>query len=142
MSYSILVVEDDIYILELIKEFLEAQEYLIEVAAEGLEDWKKFSEGNFDLIILDIMILNIDGFSLCNMIRKKSSVPIIVLTALNEEKDQIKAFEHEADDFISKPFSFNILSKRVRAVREVLKRPGCPYVNTLTEVLQKQNRKK
>ncbi len=116
MTYNILVVEDDIYIQELIQEFLKARNYNVEAIDDGLEAWKMFNEGKYDLVILDIMIPNIDGFSLCSMIRQKSSTPIIILTALSEEKDQLKAFELEADDFITKPFSFNVLIKRVEAV--------------------------
>jgi len=62
------------------------------------------------------MLPNLDGFSLCRIIRKKSAMPVIILTALSEEKVQVKAFELQADDFISKPFSFNVLVKRVEAV--------------------------
>lgn len=116
MSYKILVVEDDAYIQELISEFLKAQNYQVDVAEDGLEAWDKLDKGRYDLAILDIMLPNLDGFSLCSMIRKKSAMPVIILTALSEEKDQVKAFELLADDFISKPFSFNVLVKRVEAV--------------------------
>ena len=116
MVYHVLVVEDDNYIQELIKEFLKAQNYQVDTVEDGLEAWKMLNEGNYDLVILDVMLPNIDGFSLCRMIRQKSSIPIIILTALSEEKDQVKAFELEADDYISKPFSFNVLIKRVEAV--------------------------
>lgn len=117
MSYKILVVEDDAYIQELIQEFLKAQNYEVEVASDGVQAWDKLSNiDQYSLVILDIMLPNLDGFSLCRMIRKKSSIPIIILTALSEEKDQLKAFELEADDFISKPFSFNVLVRRVEAI--------------------------
>ncbi|MCT8139305.1 response regulator transcription factor [Anaerobacillus sp. CMMVII] len=118
MSYRILVVEDDVYIQELIKEFLQAQNYQVDVVDDGIKAWKliNHAEKNYDLVLLDIMLPNLDGFSLCKMIRQKSSVPVIILTALNEEKDQLKAFELEADDFLSKPFSFNVLVRRVEAV--------------------------
>ncbi len=116
MSHHILVVEDDHYIQELITEFLKAQNYEVDMAEDGAEAWQLINKNDYDLIILDVMLPNIDGFSLCRMIRQKSSIPIIILTALSEEKDQLKAFELEADDFIAKPFSFNVLVKRVEAV--------------------------
>ncbi len=116
MSARILVIEDDMYIQELIKEFLQAQKYVVVTASDGVEGIKLFSNDLFDLVILDIMMPNLDGYSVCQLIRSKSKTPIIILTALNEEQDQIKAFELMADDFITKPFSFQILVKRVEAV--------------------------
>ncbi|WP_068780482.1 response regulator transcription factor [Paenibacillus sp. GM2] len=116
MSVKILVIEDDLYIQELIKEFLKAQDYHVEVATDGMEGYQKFQQGVFDLVLLDIMLPNMDGYSVCRMIRSHHSTPVIFLTALSDENDQLKAFELEADDFISKPFSFNVLVKRVEAV--------------------------
>lgn len=133
MSYRILVVEDDVYIQELIKEFLASHSYQVDVADQGLQAWQMLEQTEYDLVILDIMIPNIDGFSLCHMIRKKSSVPVIILTALSEEKDQLKAFELEADDFISKPFSFNVLVKRVEAV--LRRTQSGKIVNPLNEIV-------
>ncbi|MBG9794941.1 transcriptional regulator [Paenibacillus dendritiformis] len=134
MSQHILVVEDDGYIQELIKEFLTAHSYRVDVADNGLEAWRMMERTGYDLVILDVMLPNIDGFSLCRMIRRaQSAVPIIILTALSEEQDQVKAFELEADDYISKPFSFNVLVKRVEAVLRRAKNgnPALP-VNDLT----------
>ncbi|MFC7440192.1 response regulator transcription factor [Laceyella putida] len=116
MSYSILVVEDDLDIQELIQEFLQSQDYEVAVASDGLEGIRMFQEKPYDLVILDVMLPNLDGHSVCKMIRNKSQVPIIMLTALGEEPDQIKGFELGVDDYISKPFSFNVLIKRVEAV--------------------------
>ena len=116
MSASILVIEDDSSIQELIVEFLSSQGYNVDFASDGLEGISKFKQGNYDLIILDIMMPNLDGYSVCKMIRKNSTVPIIFLSALNEEENQVKGFELECDDYITKPFSFNLLIKRVEAV--------------------------
>lgn len=116
MNSSILVVEDDSSIQELIVEFLTAEGYEVDFANDGLEGIQKFKKGNYNLIILDIMMPNLDGYGVCKMIRQTSSVPIIFLTALNQETDQLKGFELECDDYITKPFSFNLLVKRVEAV--------------------------
>ncbi|RDY26505.1 DNA-binding response regulator [Romboutsia weinsteinii] len=116
MTASILVVEDDSNIQELIVEFLSSEGYEVDSANDGLEGIQKFKQGNYDLIILDIMMPNLDGHSVCKMIRKISNAPIIFLTALNEESDQLKGFDLECDDYITKPFSFNLLIKRVEAV--------------------------
>ena len=116
MSASILVVEDDANIQELIVEFLRAEDYNVDHASDGLEGIQLFKKNNYDLIILDIMMPNLDGYSACKMIRKTSNIPIIFLTALNQENDELKGFELECDDYITKPFSFNLLIKRVEAI--------------------------
>lgn len=116
MKAKILVVEDDLNIQELICEFLKSQEYEVDSANDGIEALNKFNSNEYDMIILDLMLPNLDGHSTCKMIRNKSDVPIIILTALNDEDNQLKAFEFQVDDYITKPFSFNILVKRVEAV--------------------------
>ena len=121
MSASILVVEDDANIQELIVEFLRAENYNVDYASDGLEGIQLFKKNNYDLIILDIMMPNLDGYSVCKMIRQTSKVPVIFLTALNQENDEVKGFDLECDDYITKPFSFNLLIKRVEAV---LRRSG------------------
>ncbi|WP_270940036.1 response regulator transcription factor [Romboutsia lituseburensis] len=129
MNESILVVEDDFNIQELIVEFLSSQGYKVDYASDGLEGIQKFKQKNYDLIILDVMMPNLDGHSVCKMIRKNSNVPIIFLTALNDETDQVKGFELECDDYITKPFSFNLLIKRVEAVlRRSSKMTSCDFV--------------
>lgn len=116
MNSSILVIDDDSNIQELISEFLSAEGYQVDTANDGLEGIQKFKQGSYDLVILDIMMPNLDGYGVCKMIRKSSSVPIIFLTALNDEGDQLKGFDLECDDYITKPFSFNLLIKRVEAI--------------------------
>ena len=116
MNSSILVIEDDSNIQELISEFIGAEGYQVDTANDGLEGIQKFKQGSYDLVILDIMMPNLDGYGVCKMIRKSSSVPIIFLTALNDEGDQLKGFDLECDDYITKPFSFNLLIKRVEAI--------------------------
>ena len=117
MSCKILVVEDDNQIQELIVEFLSSQDYIVDTANDGVEGYEKFKSGEYDLVILDVMMPRLDGHSLCKMIRNiDKEVSIIFLTALGDEENEIKGFYLNADDYISKPFSFNILIKRVEAV--------------------------
>ena len=116
MNTSILVMEDDVNIQELIVEFLKAEGYDVDYARDGLEGIQLFKKKEYDLVLLDIMMPNLDGYSVCKMIRQTSNVPIIFLTALNEESNQLKGFELECDDYITKPFSFNLLIQRVKAV--------------------------
>lgn len=115
-QYNILVAEDDLDIQELMVEFLNANNYNVDAVSDGVECMHKFKEKDYDLIILDIMMPNLDGYTTCKMIRNTSNVPIIFLTALNEESNQMNGFDIGADDYITKPFSFNILIKRVEAV--------------------------
>lgn len=117
MNYKILVVEDDNQIQELIVEFLSSQDYIVDTANDGVEGYEKFKDGEYDLVILDVMMPRLDGHSLCKMIKNiDKEVSIIFLTALGDEENEIKGFDLKADDYISKPFSFNILIKRVEAV--------------------------
>ena len=90
--------------------------YDVDYASDGLEGIQLFKKKEYDLVLLDIMMPNLDGYSVCKMIRQTSNVPIIFLTALNEESNQLKGFELECDDYITKPFSFNLLIQRVKAV--------------------------
>ncbi|EJV42383.1 MULTISPECIES: response regulator transcription factor [Bacillus] len=115
-NYHILVVEDDQEIQELIKQFLMTQQYKVIVASDGLEGMKQFNKQSFDLILLDVMMPNLNGFEVAKMIRSQSNIPIILLTALEEEQDQMKGFDLGIDDYITKPFSFHVLMRRVEAV--------------------------
>lgn len=116
MEKKILVVEDDFDIQEIISEVLKNSGYEVKIASDGLSGIEMFRKDKFDLIILDIMLPKIDGFVVCEIIRKESKVPIIMLTALGEEGDEVKGFELMVDDYITKPFSINLLIKRVEAV--------------------------
>ncbi|PFE16849.1 response regulator transcription factor [Bacillus cereus] len=115
-NYHILVVEDDQEIQELIKQFLMTQQYKVIVASDELEGMKQFNKQSFDLILLDAMMPNLNGFEVAKMIRSQSNIPIIMLTALEEEQDQMKGFDLGIDDYITKPFSFHVLMRRVEAV--------------------------
>jgi len=113
---KILVVEDEIAIAQILENFLISAGYSVELAHDGLAGLTKFKSGNFDLILLDVMLPKIDGYGLLEMIREVSQVPIIMITALDGEQNQIKAFELEVDDFITKPFMMDLVLKRIQAV--------------------------
>lgn len=113
---KILVVEDEKDIQNIIKAFLENAEYKVETADDGLEGINIIQKNKFDLILLDIMMPKIDGFVVCEMIRKNSNVPIIILTALTDEESQLKGFDKLADDYITKPFSMPIVLKHIEAI--------------------------
>ncbi|EKQ58253.1 MULTISPECIES: response regulator transcription factor [unclassified Clostridium] len=114
---KILVVDDEPLIRKLVTDFLKKQGYITVEAEDGRKAMDLFqSEEGIDLIILDVMLPEYDGFTVCREIRKKSKVPIIMLTARGEEFDEIFGLDIGADEYISKPFSPNILIARVNAV--------------------------
>ena len=112
----ILVVEDDLDIQELLKNFLQEVGYEVSLASDGVEALSVFSAAQFDLVLLDVMLPKIDGFAVCEFIRKQSQVPIIMLTALSGEEEQIRGLDLQVDDYITKPFSMPILIRKIAAV--------------------------
>ena len=113
---KILVIEDDRDIEELLQFFLEDNGYQIAIARDGLEGITMFREGGFSLILLDIMLPKIDGYAVCELVRKESDIPIIMVTALSDEEDQMKGLDLLADDYITKPFSMPVLLRKIGAV--------------------------
>lgn len=116
MVETILIVDDEEKIREIITVYLKKNGYNVIEAKDGEEALNKFQETSPDLIVLDLMLPYIDGLQVCKMIRKDSSVPIIMLTARGEEYDKIKGLDIGADDYIAKPFSPNELVARIKAV--------------------------
>lgn len=116
MHEQILIIEDAKEIQDILKELLVEADYEVTVASDGLEGITLFQKRKFDLILLDILMPKIDGYTVCEMIRKESNIPVIMLTALEEEQAQIKAFELKADDYITKPFSLKLVLMRIEAV--------------------------
>ena len=118
---KILVVDDEKVLVKGIKFNLENEGYQVETGSDGQEAVEKARVGQFDLIILDLMMPKIDGLQACMKIREFSNVPIIMLTARSEDADKIIGFECGADDYITKPF--NILEVKAR-IRALLRRAG------------------
>lgn len=117
----ILIVEDDPDIQELLRAYLQDAGYKTTLASDGVEALDRFHSGAFDLVLLDLMLPKIDGFGVCELIRRTSSVPVIMLTALDAEAEQLRGFDLEIDDYIPKPFSIPILLRKIAAV---LRRAG------------------
>ena len=116
MAKRILIIEDEQAIQKILTEPLAFAGYKVTTASDGLEGITTFHSQVFDLIILDIMLPKIDGYTVCEMIRQESKIPIILLTALDTEDDQIKGFDLLADGYITKPFSIKLVLKRVEAL--------------------------
>lgn len=113
---KILVVDDEPNIIELAKLYLEREGYQVEGVSRGQEALTRHSAGKPDLIILDLMLPDIDGFEVCRQIRAKSDVPILMLTARKEDVDKIVGLELGADDYFTKPFNPRELVARVKAI--------------------------
>ena len=120
---KILIVEDESAIADIVAFNLEREKYEVETVYDGLAGLERGMSGDFDLILLDVMLPGMDGFEICRRIREKSNVPIIMLTAREEETDKVFGLEIGADDYITKPFSMRELMARVQANLRRTRRP-------------------
>ena len=116
MTTKILIVDDEPRYLRLLEANLRSDGYDVVSAADGLQAVEMFSADPVDLILMDVMMPNLDGFAACQRIRQFSNVPIIILTAKGEEQDRVRGLDMGADDYLVKPFSATELLARVRAV--------------------------
>ena len=114
--YHILVVDDESRIRALIRKYAEFDGHSVTEAGDGMEAVCLCRRESYDLIIMDIMMPELDGFSACREIRKRSDIPIIMLSARSEEFDMLTGYENGADDYVTKPFSPGVLVKRVEAL--------------------------
>ena len=114
--YRILVVDDEEKVRVLIRKYAEFEGYEVEEAADGMTAIELCRQEKFDLMILDVMMPELDGFSACREIRKFSQIPVLMLSARGEEYDRIHGFELGVDDYVTKPFSPKELMLRVQAI--------------------------
>ncbi len=128
---NILVVDDEELIREVIKEYLNLAGYIVTEAQNGEEAIKKFKENNINLVIMDIMMPNMDGYTACKEIKKIREVPFIMLSARSEEYDKLIGFDLGIDDYVTKPFSPKELVARVKAI---LKRDTKENIITLAGI--------
>jgi two-component system, OmpR family, KDP operon response regulator KdpE len=112
----VLVVDDEKSLRDFVRRNLEARHYKVLTASNGLEAMATFNNENVDLVILDLMMPHLDGLETTRRIRESSKTPIIILTALGEESDKVRAFDLGADDYLTKPFGVGELMGRIKAV--------------------------
>ncbi len=112
---KILIIEDDTAIAEIERDYLELDGFSVEIAADGNTGLERGLSGDFDLILLDLMLPGMDGFSICRRLRETLDVPILMVTARQEDIDKIRGLGLGADDYIEKPFSPSVLVARVKA---------------------------
>lgn len=116
MSQKILIMEDELSIQSVLCELLTDAGYEVWAVNNGLDGVAEYQRQEFDLVLVDIMMPGINGYEVCKAIREISKTPIMILTALDDEEAQIKAFELKVDDYITKPFSLKLVLLRVEAV--------------------------
>jgi DNA-binding response OmpR family regulator len=112
---KILIVEDDPDISGIERDYLTLENYTVEIAADGVTGVQKGLKGGFDLILLDLMLPGMDGFSVCRRLREALDIPILMVTARREDIDKIRGLGLGADDYIEKPFSPGVLVARIKA---------------------------
>ncbi|WP_429840734.1 response regulator transcription factor [Brevibacillus sp. FIR094] len=132
MKKRILIIEDEDILREIIKDYLLDQGYDVQDAKDGKEALTYFQEYEFDLIILDIMLPEIDGWSVCRRIRKTSNIPIVMLTARVDEDDTLLGFELGADDYVTKPYSPKVLLARAKRLLDSRSRQVISPQDTLS----------
>ena len=113
---KILIVEDELEIRELLASYLRNEGFSVTEAEDGVAAIELFDKDKFDLVILDILIPKIDGYGVCELVKSKSKVPVIFLSALGDEKSMIKGYDSLADDYVTKPFSMPVFLRKVKAV--------------------------
>nr|WP_288976421.1 response regulator transcription factor [uncultured Shuttleworthia sp.] len=121
MAKKVLVVDDEKLIVKGIRFSLEQDEMKVDCAYDGQEALDKAREGDYDLILLDVMLPRMDGFEVCRAVREFSNVPIVMLTAKGDDMDKIMGLEYGADDYITKPFNILEVKARIKAILRRIK---------------------
>ncbi len=114
--YSVLIVDDDIKLLDLLKEYFTKEKFVVYTAQDGLRAMSIVKDYTPSIVVLDLMLPKINGYDVCRSIRKETNLPIIMLTARDNEEDRLEGLDIGADDYVTKPFSIRELVARVRAV--------------------------
>ena len=116
MDYRVLIAEDEPHLLEILCDYFHSRGDVPTAVNNGLDVLKQAEKGEFDGVLLDIMMPGLDGFSVCRSLRRKSDVPIIFLTALSDEEDKLYGYQLGADDYVTKPFSMSVLYAKMTAL--------------------------
>jgi len=131
MNAKILIVEDEIKLQEFMSLYIKNAGYSVDIAGDGKTALKLFENNRYDLILLDVMLPELNGYEVCEKIRNSSQVPIIMLTALESESHHLKGYEQGADDYITKPFKMKILLAKIQ--RFLVKQGVSSTQQTLSE---------
>ena len=115
---KILIVDDEVMIREVIKEYCLAEKYEVDEASNGIDALKKLKNNNYDLMVLDLMMPEMDGFTMLKELEEEKQIPTIVLSARGEEYDKLNGFDLGIDDYLTKPFSPKELIARIKAIKK------------------------
>lgn len=126
---KILIVEDDYEIARIMKDHLNREGFHVTWASTGVEGWEEFKQDSFSLVIVDLMMPEMDGFTLCKSIRLDSDVPLLIVSAKNEDESKIRGLDLGADDYLTKPFSLKELTARVKSHLRRYRRYSMNYYN-------------
>lgn len=133
MQSRLLLVEDDPEIARVVRDMFLRDGYEVTWATTGLEGWEDFQAANYDLVLVDLMLPEMDGFTLCKNIRWKSDVPLIIISAKKEDEDKVQGLHLGADDYVAKPFSLQELKARVASqLRRWHRYKGVPESEPMT----------
>ena len=131
MAVSVLIVEDEKHIAELLQLYLEKEGYAVTIAADGGSGLEKFRAIHPDIVLLDVMMPVMDGWTVCRTIRAESTTPVIMLTAIAETDDKVTGLRSGADDYITKPFEMKEVLARIEAVLRRTDRSDAPAARRL-----------
>ena len=131
MAVSVLIVEDEKHIAELLQLYLEKEGYAVTIAADGGSGLEKFRAIHPDIVLLDVMMPVMDGWTVCRIIRAESTTPVIMLTAKAETDDKVTGLRSGADDYITKPFEMKEVLARIEAVLRRTDRSDAPAARRL-----------
>lgn len=131
---NLLLIDDDKELVSLLAEFLSLENFEIDTAADGEEGLQKALAGNYDLLLLDVMMPRMNGFDMLKLLRQKSDTPVLMLTAKGDEIDKVLGLEMGADDYLAKPFSERELLARIRAILRRTQYKNADSPNKLTHL--------
>jgi len=131
---KILIIEDDPAISAIERDYLELSDFAADIADDGMKGLAMADGGGYDLVLLDLMLPGLDGFSVCRKLREKTDIPILLVTARHEDVDKIRGLGYGADDYIEKPFSPSVLVARVKANLAQYKRLKQPEAEPSREI--------
>ncbi len=129
MEYTVLLAEDQVKLRNVVRDYFVSHGLGCDLARDGAEALDLLRDHDYDAVILDVLMPNLDGFAVCRILRSKSAVPVIFLTALGDEDSTLRGYELGADDYVSKPFSLAVLLAKTRAL---IKRNRGGEVGSLT----------
>lgn len=116
LCYNLLIAEDEPKLRNIIRDYFQNKGFKVTEVSNGMSALEAAKDRDFDIILLDVMMPRLDGFSVCRAIRKEQDVPIMFLTAKIEEEDQLAGYQAQADDYVTKPFSLPVLHAKVQAL--------------------------